>query len=159
MNWQNIFSIVWSNSSGLVITTGPALLIIFGSILLLFTPHLRRILSWVKTQRWDVKKVSISTGSLSCEVAPNNDVRRIAYQLWIELRTRKVALPLEENDLIIEVYNSWYSLFTIARNLAKDVPVNHLNNENTKNLINLIMDLLNNQLRPHLTCWQGKFRA
>jgi len=83
--------------------------------------------------------------------------REIAYKLWVEMSTRKIILPFEkENDVIVEVYDSWYSFFGIARGLLKDIPVEKLNS--SKQLISVTDRVLNKCLRPHLTKWQARFR-
>ncbi len=63
-----------------------------------------------------------------------------------------------ENDVIVEVYNSWYVLFGEIRNLVKEIPAGQIKDENTQKLVNLLVDSLNKGLRPHLTKWQAKFR-
>jgi hypothetical protein len=84
----------------------------------------------------------------------------IAHKIYIELITRKAALPLdEENDIIIEIYDSWYSLFRITRDEIKLISGEHLsNNNNSEQLINMAVAILNQGLRPHLTKFQGDFR-
>jgi hypothetical protein len=84
----------------------------------------------------------------------------IANRIYIELITRKAALPIdEENDVIEEVYNSWYKLFGIIRDEIKNVPGQYLQTHDpTKALIGLTMQILNNGLRPHLTEFQARYR-
>jgi hypothetical protein len=83
----------------------------------------------------------------------------IANRIYIELITRKAAVPFDENhDVIVEVYNSWYTLFNSTRDELKKLPGDILLNKSTKNLIQLLTDVLNLGLRPHLTEYQAKFR-
>lgn len=83
----------------------------------------------------------------------------IANRIYIELITRKAALPIEESDVIIEIYNSWYKLFTILRDEIKSVPGHYLRgHDSTTALIGLTTKILNDGLRPHLTTYQAKFR-
>lgn len=85
--------------------------------------------------------------------------RQIAYRLWVELKTRKIGLPIDfENDVIVEIYNSWYAFFGIARELLKDVPISKMKRKHTQDITNLSIDVLNVGIRPHLTLWQAKFR-
>ena len=73
------------------------------------------------------------------------------------MSARKIILPFdEENDVIVEVYDSWYSFFGIARGLLKDIPVEKQNS--SKQLISVTNRVLNKCLRPHLTKWQARFR-
>ena len=72
--------------------------------------------------------------------------------------TRKVGLTFEEDkDVIVEVYNSWYKLFEIIRELLKNVEPNK-KDKNVEKLEDILIKTLNEGLRPHLTKWQAKFR-
>lgn len=84
----------------------------------------------------------------------------IANRIYIELITRKAAIPLEDNkDVIIEMYDSWYKLFEILRDEIKSVPGHYLKSHDpTTALIGLTTKILNDGLRPHLTEYQAKFR-
>lgn len=90
----------------------------------------------------------------------NPEVKRIAHQAWVELQTRKAALPFdEENDLINEVYDSWYALFGEFRKLLKTIPSEKISsNEDVEQLVDTMVAVLNDGIRPHLTKWQGRFR-
>ena len=82
----------------------------------------------------------------------------LAYKLWVDLSTRKIGLPFDENnDVIEEVYNSWYAFFGVARELLKELPATQINT--SSELIELTEKVLNKGLRPHLTTWQAKFRC
>ena len=83
----------------------------------------------------------------------------IAHRMYVELITRKAAIPIDENDIIVEVYNSWYTLFQTTREELKKLSGEMLlDNQVSKDLIKLLSDILNNGLRPHLTEHQAKFR-
>lgn len=91
----------------------------------------------------------------SMTIRLNNKEQEIAYKIWIELITRKIGLEYEpENDVIEEVYNSWYDFFGIARELLKEIPPTNKESD----LVVLTEKILNEGLRPHLTRWQAKFR-
>jgi len=94
------------------------------------------------------------------KVQRNDDNLFIANRIYIELTTRKAAIPIdEENDVIEEVYNSWYLLFGIIRDEIKTVPGRYLRSHDpTIALIGLTTKILNEGLRPHLTEHQAKFR-
>lgn len=97
-----------------------------------------------------------SIGNITLEL--NKEVSKIAHKTWIEIMTRKVGLTFEEDkDVIVEVYNSWYKLFEIVRELLKEIEPNK-KDENVKKLENILISTLNDGLRPHLTQWQAKFR-
>ena len=69
-------------------------------------------------------------------------------------------MPFDENhDVISEIYDSWYSLFKEFRELIKTIPAVHIAaDKDTEKLVNLMVAVLNDGLRPHLTKWQAKFR-
>lgn len=78
----------------------------------------------------------------------------IAYMMYIQLRTRKIGIEFEDNDVIVEIYDSWYSAFKAIRELLlsiKPIPKN-------LDLIEVGMKILNQGMRPHLTKWQAKFK-
>lgn len=106
-----------------------------------------------------IKEISLGIGSGSITLTPNTENMKVAYKLWVEISTRKLALPFnKDSDVIVEVYDSWYEFFKITRELIKDIPIDKVNDEDTKNLINISCKLLNYELRDHLTKWQAKFR-
>lgn len=95
-------------------------------------------------------------GSVSIEI--NKNISKIAHKAWIEIMTRKVGLVFEEDkDVIVEVYNSWYQLFGIIRDLLKDIEPKR-RDLNMEKLEDILIKVLNDGLRPHLTKWQAKFR-
>ena len=92
-------------------------------------------------------------------IKPNYEVRQIAHKAWVELKTRKAGLPIDkENDVIGDIYESWYNLFGEIRTLTRDIPASKLKNPDTKKLVELLIKTLNDGLRPHLTRWQAKYR-
>ncbi|WP_123040156.1 hypothetical protein [Cohnella candidum] len=83
----------------------------------------------------------------------------IAWKLYVQLSTRKASIPLDDNDIISEVYDSWYQLFTTTREYLIEMPAKDIEeNENAQKIIALALDVINKGLRPHLTEWQGKYR-
>ncbi len=104
--------------------------------------------------------MDINLGNIGkVSIKPNHEVKQIAHQAWVELKTRKAGLPIDEqNDVIGDVYESWYNLFGEIRSLTRDIPASKLKNPNTKKLVELLIDTLNDGLRPHLTRWQAKYR-
>lgn len=104
-------------------------------------------------------QLSVPLGGLgSISIKADYSTLQIAYTAWVELITRKAGLLIDEdNDVIADIYSSWYQLFTKMRELIKTVPGPHLQKENTKKLIQLLIGTLNSGLRPHLTKWQAKF--
>ncbi len=113
-------------------------------------------------RRWsefEINEATLSIGDHRVKLKPNNLDRQIAYSIWVELSTRKIGLPLDpENDVITEIYDSWYHFFGISRELIKSIPVNKIRKSDTLKLIELSILVLNEGLRPHLTRWQSRFR-
>lgn len=113
-----------------------------------------------KAEICEIKEATIGTGNQSISLVPNYDDMQIAYKLWVELSTRKIGLGVDlENDVIKEVYDSWYETFKLMRELIKNIPVNKIRkNDSTKELVKISIEVLNVVIRPHLTKWQAKFR-
>jgi hypothetical protein len=83
----------------------------------------------------------------------------LAYRIYTELTTRKAAIPIDPyNDVIIEVYDSWYALFKVTREELKSLSGKSLLESNSKELVKMVTEILNLGLRPHLTTYQAKFR-
>jgi hypothetical protein len=111
-------------------------------------------------QEFEVDEVQLGIGNGTVKLKPNNDDLQFAYRLWVELRTRKLGLPFDEDhDVIIEIYNSWYEFFRLTRDLMKAIPVTKIRDqESTQQLVKMSIDILNKAIRPHLTKWQARFR-
>lgn len=112
--------------------------------------------------RWQSMEVEISgTPKMTFKVERNYENLYIANRIYIELTTRKAAIPIDENnDNIEEIYDSWYNLFGIIRDEIKTVPGKYLKDHDpTKALIGLTRKILNDGLRPHLTEHQARFRS
>lgn len=108
---------------------------------------------------FEVDQADIGIGENKLSFRPNSTDRQVAYAVWVELSTRKIGLPIDlKNDVISEIYDSWYSFFSITRDLLKTVPVSKVKRDSTQKIIKLSMDVLNLGLRPHLTEWQARFR-
>ena len=110
-------------------------------------------------KRLEIDQAQLGLGNQKLILRPNETDRQIAYQIWIELSTRKIGLPMDlEHDVILEVYDSWYDFFSVTRELLKQVPVSKFRRKDTEQIIRLSVDVLNRGLRPHLTKWQARFR-
>lgn len=97
---------------------------------------------------------------MTFKVKRNSENLFIANRIYLELITRKAALPFdEENDVITEVYDSWYTLFKTIREEIKNVSGEYLKSHNpTEELIGLTVNILNDGLRNHLTKYQARYR-
>lgn len=161
--WQAVgptdLSLLDWNGWGIEVRIGMVWLliaVIVGVAIWWFLPWIRR--KWLKGYR--TRAVKLTFKGVEWEICPDTETRRVAHQAWVEIKSRKVGLPFEEGlDVIVEVYNSWYQLFSVLRDLAKSIPADRLKDcEDTRNLVALLMRALNEGLRPHLTKWQAKFR-
>lgn len=164
---NNIISIISTATNdthgiSIVISKQLTALTILAITLLLSQKYIKKIWPSKKLYTEKEHKVSISIAGVthSYTIERNTSTIEIAHKIYIELITRKAAIPFDEdNDIIEEVYNSWYNLFSIIREEIK-----HLNGDlilsccKTKELVKLSTDILNKGLRPHLTQHQGRFR-
>jgi hypothetical protein len=108
---------------------------------------------------YELSQISVGSGSNKVVLKPSHGDRELAYKIWVELSTRKIGLKIEpEDDVIDEIYDSWYSFFQVTREMIKIVPVSQVRNSESQKIINLSIDVLNDGLRPHLTKWQARFR-
>lgn len=129
-------------------------LIIGGYVIALLIKH---ILKCCYKHSIDVDEMTLGIGDSTVTLKYDNKDKEIAYKLWVELNTRKIGIEFdEENDVIAEVYNSWYEFFKVSRELIKEIPAKKI--KYTSELIELSTDILNKGLRPHLTKWQAMFR-
>lgn len=121
------------------------------------------VLPWLRRRflhGFRTKSVKVSFKGVEMEICPDTETWRIAHQAWVEIKSRKVGLPFDgEFDVITEVYDSWYALFGVLRDLTKSIPADRLQQCGpTRDLVRLLMTALNEGLRPHLTRWQAIFR-
>lgn len=118
-----------------------------------------RFLAARRLSDFEIDSAELGFGDYKVSFKPNDLDRQIAYSIWVELSTRKIGLPIDvEDDVISEVYDSWYSFFGITRDLIKDIPVSKVRSDSTGKIIELSIEVLNEGLRPHLTKWQARFR-
>jgi hypothetical protein len=156
--WTDLTLLDW-NAGGLEMRIGGVWLLV--AVLVLAALWCGR--PWIRRRLWSrlrTKSVKLSFLGQEVEICPDHETRRIAYQAWVEIRTRKVGLPFEQDDdVIVEVYNSWYQLFGVLRDLCKSIPAECLvDDANARRLVELLLRSINEGLRPHLTRWQAKFR-
>lgn len=118
---------------------------------------MKKCLNYANQKSVTVDEVNLGIGNSSIKLSYNKKEQEIAYKIWVELSTRKIGLRFDkENDVIEEVYDSWYKFFETTRELLKDIPANRISSSG--NLIELTEKVLNIGIRPHLTRWQAKYR-
>ena len=106
--WQLVFSINWI-------------------ILIILIPALG-LVPWIKNKSnlMFSREVEIDVFGNKLRLKRSYEVSQIAHQAWTELVTRKAGIPIDfEHDVIAEVYNSWYQLFTETRSLIKAIPAEY----------------------------------
>ena len=115
---------------------------------------------WRKVKVYEIDEAVIGIGDQKVKIKPNYRDMQIAYKLWIELSTRKIGLEIDlDNDVVKEIYDSWYEFFKLTRELIKDIPISKIRkDESTKELVRVAIEVLNEGIRPHLTRWQARFR-
>jgi len=108
---------------------------------------------------FEINEAEIGIGNHKVKIKPNDQDFQIAYKLWVELCTRKIGLPIDkDNDVIADLYKSWYEFFRISRELIKEIPVRKVrDNASTREIVDISFKILNEALRPHLTKWQARF--
>lgn len=153
--WRDVFNVRVSGW-GLDIHLG----IIFWAVLVVIV--VLGVLARRRGGRWQLTQADFTfAGCATVTMCPTDDVAGLAHQAWVEITTRKAALPFdEEHDVVVEVYNSWYELFRALRELAKNVPTRRglRKNSDEAQLVEILTGALNEGLRPHLTQWQARFR-
>lgn len=108
---------------------------------------------------FEIDQAEVGIGSSKIKLLPNETDRQIAYKIWVELSTRKIGLSIDlKHDVIVEIYDSWHTFFTVTRELIKDVPVGKFRRKHTEQIVGMSIQVLNDGLRPHLTKWQARFR-
>jgi len=108
---------------------------------------------------YKIEEVEIGIRDYRVKIKPSFEDIQVAYKIWVEISTRKLGLEIdEENDVIVEVYNSWYEFFKITRETLKEIPAHKIVNPETQKIIDVSLKLLNEVVRPHLTKWQARFR-
>jgi len=119
------------------------------------------ILPLLRDKKWEAVEVEILLGNIGkVTIRPNHEIMRIAHQGYVEFITRKAGLKFDEdNDVIVEVYNSWYEMFKEFRILTKSIPAENIRDyEDARLTMDVFIRSLNLGLRPHLTKYQAKFR-
>lgn len=122
---------------------------------------LSRVLSMPRRfwKTFEINEAEFGLGDQKLKLSPNVTDQQIAYKIWVELSTRKIGIPIDTaNDVISEIYDSWFNFFSVTRELIKDVPVQKFRRKDTEQIVRLSIEVLNHGIRPHLTQWQARFR-
>lgn len=157
---MDVLRIFFNKDGVLTVTISPWLWLLLALVIAYY------IYRWARERgtlrhTYEIDEMQLGVGDQKVKLKPNYEDLQVAYRMWVELKTRKIGLPIDEkNDVISELYASWYEFFKIARELIKTVPVRKLReSESTQTLVALSLRVLNDGLRPHLTQWQARYRA
>lgn len=154
---MDIFSFGFENWHSILLRVNWIAIIILIALIVVVSLIIKKLIPILNKKSIIIDEVELGIGNSKVAIKFEQKDREIAYKLWIEMSTRKITIPFDEqNDVIIEVYNSWYNFFNIARELIKTIPADRI--QHSKELIILTERVLNEGLRPHLTKWQAKFR-
>ncbi len=153
---MDIFNISFDGCTKIIVSVNWIAIVILIILVIVAAHVLKKVGLLIGRRSISVDQANIGIGNSSITLKFNKKDQEIAYKLWVELSTRKIGLPFDENDVISEVYDSWYAFFGIARDLLKDLPAERL--AYSGELVDLTQKVLNNGLRPHLTKWQAKYR-
>lgn len=151
------FQVTLERNLGLELYVSSVLVLVVIALILLF--FALKLALYKNRQTFDIDEAEFGIGNQRIRLRPNSVDQQIAYKIWVELSTRKIGLPIDLNDdVVVEIYDSWYNFFSVTRDLIKDVPVAKLRDDSTQKIIRLSIEVLNVGLRPHLTKWQARFR-
>jgi hypothetical protein len=121
---------------------------------------LARFAPWRRLKAFEIETTEFNFGPGKVTLRPSYADLQVAYQIWVELSTRKIGLPIEvDDDVINQIYDSWYAFFGVTRDLIKAIPVERVADKSTRTIVDLSIAVLNEGLRPHLTRWQARYRA
>lgn len=133
--------------------------ILAGLGVLLLVGVVMRYLAGAARTSLEIDEAVLGIGNQKITLRPNREDRQIAFMFWTELRTRKLGLEVTDEDVIVEVYDSWHSFFQTSRSLIREIPISKIESSDvTREILRLTLVILNDELRPHLTTWQAQFR-
>lgn len=153
---MDLFKLYFDENFNLIVQISIWLVVFLIVIVLVYFLVIKKI------YRYNLVKLDIKLGNVgSAEFRPNKTDLQIAHKIWTELITRKAAIPIDkENDIIEEIYDSWYALFQKVREFISEIPAELIRKDkSTKEIVRIATQTLNEGLRPHLTMWQARFRT
>ncbi|WP_421839699.1 hypothetical protein [Novosphingobium sp.] len=156
---EPILSLVWDKASWSFNLTASVWLVAAITVAILLLAIWRILSGGFSFENFEIDQADIGIGDQKFTFKPNLTDKQVAYAIWVELSTRKIGLQIDfENDVISEIYDSWYGFFSVTRDLVKGIPVQKVSRDSTQKIIRLSIEVLNEGLRPHLTRWQARFR-
>lgn len=102
-------------------------------------------------ENWDLKKLSISAGFLDMDWEPQTADQDAAWELYVEMLTRVVTQPLEDNAGDEKTaLNSVYKLFDITREILRR------RGRDCVQFSKIAVIVLNQILRPFTAKWHKR---
>ena len=93
-------------------------------------------------------KLSLNVGILKAEINFNDDDRKAAWELYIELLTRITTQPLPDGDGVEQTaLNSVYAIFSLTRDVLKKY------GRDTIEFSKIAIPILNQVIRPFTAKW------
>jgi len=109
-------------------------------------------------RRYGVAQIALNLpfglGNITYETTEQD--RTLAWKMYVQLRTRIAALPFDENlDVIADVYESLHTIFAITREVLSEAKP--FRAQSQRSIVDFILRVLNDGIRPKLTRWQAHF--
>jgi hypothetical protein len=156
---EPLFAVVWDKTDWVISVSASVWILVAATAIVIAVVTWRLIVGGFAFKAFEIDQADIGIGKQKFSFKPNLTDKQVAYAIWVELSTRKIGLPIDfENDVVSEIYDSWYGFFTVTRELVKGIPVQKVKRDSTQAIIKLSIEVLNEGLRPHLTMWQARFR-
>ncbi|UCI21348.1 hypothetical protein FJ970_10480 [Mesorhizobium sp. B2-1-8] len=154
-----LLTLLWDQANWSLTLTASAYLLIIVALFGILLAAWRLYTGGLSFKNFEIDQAEIGVGTGRFRFKPNITDKQVAYAVWVELSTRKIGLPIDfDNDIVSEIYDSWFNFFTVTRELIKSIPANQVKRSSTQAIIKLSIEVLNGGLRPHLTQWQARFR-
>ena len=169
-DWQwPSFVVIEFDHGSIILNIGPVVWILGAILSILLIARicisrqplgLQRLTGSLLGGRWRLISVTSNLLGTRWHIERNRETAQLAHQAYVELITRKAGIEFDEdNDVIVEVYDSWYVLFGEIRRLSRRIDAESIaRNPDLRQLHELLIAVLNGGLRPHLTKWQARFR-
>lgn len=155
---MDILSVKFEDCHNIVLTINWVAATLFALFVIIISCIIKWLWQKLALKTIKIEEATIGIGNSSVTIKYDGRIKEIAYKIWVELTTRKIGIKFDEdNDVINEVYDSWYEAFKVIRSLLEEVPAERIHD--AQGLIELTTKVLNRGLRPHLTVWQARFRG
>ena len=117
--WSNLIDVKFVDGQ-VAASVGPVVWVAAAALVVAWLLWIR---PWERVRRrWRSEEVTVTLLGTTWRMARDRETAQIALEAYVELVTRKAAIPFDEdNDVIVEVYDSWYAMFGEVRQLARRI--------------------------------------